>query len=61
MAGGWGADFGFGRLSSTEILVTSEPGSLNIRGQWQYGGRLPVAMEGLRGATLNNVIYMTGE
>ena len=47
------------RLSSTEIFVPSEPGSLE--GIWETVGELPTAREGLRGATLNNVIYMTGE
>ena len=41
-------------LSSTEILVT-------LAGEWRTVGRLPTAVSGLRGATLDNTVYMTGE
>ena len=52
MAGG--GDIVFGSLSSTEILVT-------LAGVWRTVGPLPTAVRGLRGATLDNRIYMTGE
>ena len=41
-------------LSSTEILVT-------LAGVWRTVGRLPTAVDGLRGATLDNTVYMLGE
>ena len=41
-------------LSSTEILVT-------LAGEWRTVGRLPTALYSLRGATLDNTVYMTGE
>ena len=50
MAGGIGDT----RLSSTEILVT-------LAGVWRTVGPLPTAVAGLRGATLDNTVYMTGE
>ena len=44
-----------GDLSSTEILVT-------LAGEWRtVGGLLPTAVSGLRGGTLDNTVYMTGE
>ena len=52
MAGGWENVFDY--LSSTEILVT-------LAGVWRTVGRLPTAVAGLRGATLDNTVYMTGE
>ena len=48
MAGGSGGG------SSTEILVT-------LAGVWRTVGSLPTALAGLRGATIANRIYMTGE
>ena len=50
VAGGYGDDW----LSSTEILVT-------LAGVWRTVGPLPTAAFGLRGATLDNRVYMTGE
>ena len=52
MAGGIGNGPNF--LSSTEILVT-------LAGEWRTVGRLPTAADGLRGATLDNTVYMTGD
>ena len=52
MAGGF--DQGNSLLSSTEILVT-------LAGVWRTVGPLPTAVRGLRGATLDNTVYMTGE
>ena len=53
MAGG--RDDGGNFLSSTEILVT-------LAGGWRtVGGRLPTAVTALRGATLDNTVYMLGE
>ena len=49
-----GRDQGRNELSSTEILVT-------LAGEWRTVGRLPTALAGLRGATLDNMIYMLGE
>ena len=43
-----------GLVSSTEILVT-------LAGVWRTVGSLPTAVWGLRGATLDNTVYMTGE
>ena len=43
-----------GDLSSTEILVT-------LAGEWRTVGELPAALYGLRGATLDNTVYMLGE
>ena len=40
-------------LSSTETLVDGT-------GSWTFAGQLPVAMWGLRGVSLNNDIFMTG-
>ena len=51
VAGGWD---GYNRLSSTEILVT-------LAGGWRTVGRLPSAVTALRGATLDNTVYMLGE
>ena len=54
MAGGWGSGSGSSnRLSSTETLVDGEL-------IWLEVGQLPVAMSGLRGVSLNNNIFMTG-
>ena len=51
VAGGYGDK----RLSSTEILVT-------LAGvEWKTVGSLPTAVAGLRGATLDNTVYMLGE
>ena len=50
VAGGYEANY----LSSTEILVT-------LAGVWRTVGQLPTAVEGLRGATLDNTVYMLGE
>ena len=47
-------DDDYTRLSSTEILVT-------LAGVWRTVGPLPTAVWGLRGATLDNRVYMTGE
>ena len=44
----------YNRLSSTEIMVT-------LAGAWRTVAPLPAALAGLRGATLNNMIYMLGE
>ena len=41
-------------LFSTEILVT-------LAGVWRTVGPLPTAVYGLRGATLNNRVFMLGE
>ena len=49
-----GGNVGAEKLSSTEILVT-------LAGEWRTVGRLPSAVDGLRGATLDNTVYMTGE
>ena len=43
-----------GLVSSTEILVT-------LAGVWRTVGPLPTAVYGLRGATLNNRVFMLGE
>ena len=51
MAGGWDGD---NYLSSTEILVT-------LAGVWRTVGQLPTAVYVLRGATLDNTVYMLGE
>ena len=51
MAGG---SKGIDELSSTEILVT-------LAGVWRTVGPLPTAVSGLRGATLDNRVFMTGE
>ena len=40
-------------LSSTETLVEGA-------GSWTFAGELPVAMSGLKGVSLNNNIFMTG-
>ena len=50
MAGGWDGNT---KLSSTEILVT-------LAGVWRTVGPLPTAVYGLRGATLDNTVYMLG-
>ena len=43
-------------LSSTEILQSL------MTGRWRtLGGQLPEAVLGLRGATLNNRVFMTGK
>ena len=47
-------DDDYTRLSSTEILVT-------LAGVWRTVGELPTAVSYLRGATLDNTVYMTGE
>ena len=41
------------KLSSTETLVDGAEA-------WTFAGELPVAMLGLRGVSLNNDIFMTG-
>ena len=47
-------DDDYTRLSSTEIIVT-------LAGVWRTVEPLPSAVAGLRGATLDNRIYMLGE
>ena len=55
MAGGL-VDQNSKHLSSTEILHSL------MTGQWRtLEGKLPEAVMGLRGATLNNQIFMTGK
>ena len=49
-----GLDAGINTLSSTEVLVT-------LAGVWKTVGPLPTAVSGLRGAPLDNTVYMTGE
>ena len=51
VAGGYG---GGNLLASTEILD-------NLAGWWRTVGPLLTAWAGIRGATLNNRIYITGE
>ena len=49
MSGGYkGGDY----LSSTEIYEA---------GQWTEVGSLPAAVEGVRGASLQNTVYMLGK
>ena len=49
-------DGGNQHLSSTEILKSL------MAGRWRtLGGQLPEAVLGLRGATLNNQVFMTGK
>ena len=50
MTGGWTS--GGARLSSTEIYEA---------GQWNEVGALPAAVEGLRGASVQNTVYMMGK
>ena len=51
VAGGWD---GSNSLSSTELQVT--------RGSaWKEVAPYPLAVYGLRGATINNLVYMTGQ
>ena len=54
MAGGWaGSLVGYlARLSSTEIYEA---------GQWTKVGALPEAGGGLRGASVQNTVYMMGK
>ena len=56
VAGGLdGVDQKSKHLSSTEILQSL------MTGRWRtLGGQLPEAVLGLRGATLNNRVFMTG-
>ena len=55
MAGGL-VDQNSKHLSSTEILHSL------MTGQWRtLEGKLPEAVMGLRGATLNNQVFMTGK
>ena len=49
VTGGWDNS----GLSSTETLVERD-------GAWISAGELPVAMDGLKGVSLNNNIFMTG-
>ena len=49
-----GSDGNLDKLSSTEIMVT-------LPGKWRSVGPLPAAVVGLRGATLDNMVFMTGE
>ena len=44
---------GFDRLSSTEVLVDGTTA-------WMSAGELPVAMYSLRGVSLNNDVFVTG-
>ena len=52
MTGGWYVDYG--NLDSTEIYQ---------EGQWQWRevGALPAGITRIRGATLDNTVFMTGE
>ena len=50
VTGGWG---GSGYLTSTELLVEGSAA-------WIYSGALPYPKEGLRAATLNNKLIVTG-
>ena len=49
MAGGW---TGTAYLSSTEIYEA---------GQWKYVQSLPEAVSGIRGASVQNTVYMMGK
>ena len=52
--GGWGYSDGFETLSSTETLQLGEDA-------WRESTALPQPLAGLRAATLDNIIYITGE
>ena len=50
VTGGWsGSDY----LSSTELMVGTAPA-------WVFTGELPSPRDGLRGATIDNMVLMTG-
>jgi len=52
VAGGWN---GYGPINSTEVLEMDNYGS-----KWREVGMLPSPRYGLRGATLDKVLYVTG-
>ena len=54
MAGGWGPG-AIQALDTTEILST-----INAE-EWKEAASLPYSAWGLRGATLGNTVFMTGE
>ena len=47
-------NYGFKYLSSTEIQLTRTS-------EWKTVQPYPLSVEGLRGATIKNVVYMTGQ
>ena len=51
MAGGWATNY---QLASTEMLVAGAS-------SWVEAAPLPLAMEGLRAVSINNMIISTGE
>lgn len=46
-----------GRKESSDLIDSTE---LFIRGSWQESGRMPYAVYGLVGTTLDNNVYMLG-
>ena len=50
VAGGYGSNF----IATTEILRT-------INGRWTKAGNLPKALQRLKGATLDNTVFLTGK
>ena len=46
-----------GREESSDLIDSTE---LFIRGSWQESGRMPYAVYGLVGTTLDNNVYMLG-
>ena len=54
MTAGYDYDDGDNYLSSTEIQLTRTS-------QWKEVQSYPVSVFGLRGATIDNVVYMTGQ
>ena len=53
MTAGWASDIA-NRISSTEIQVTRSSA-------WKQAKPYPLTAWGLRGATINNVVFMTGQ
>ena len=54
MTGGYNIDGFDGRILSTEIMSSSLT-------KWSYVGNLPTAMNGLKGISISNQIFITGK
>ena len=57
MTGGWGVFKVDGSWKSVYLTTTE----IYQGGEWREVGPLPVGLRGLRGATLDNSVFMTGE
>ena len=55
--GGWNYEY-FGGLDSNQFLSSTE---IFMLGKWKLVGSLPLGVQGVRGATLDNSVFMMGK